>query len=127
MPKRSIDKKTIKGHMVFILIVLLGTITRVIMDTEGDRNVTIFAIILSLPVIFGVSLINQFIIDLVNSFNAKWTILNYCSPAIFLLLLILIVRVPIETFDIIALPILILAADLSMFAILYKSAETHSR
>jgi hypothetical protein len=121
------SSKTVKSHIVFVALIILGTYIKVSSETNGDGNVTVFAMVLSTGVIFAFSLFNHFVVDLLNSINEKWRILNYCIPAITVLLLLLVLRIPIELLDIVFFPSWILIANLSMYAIIDKSIETRIR
>lgn len=108
--------RTLGSHVVFAVILLLGTLIRVWSDTN-DGNTTVFAMVLATGVIFAVSLFNKFIIDLFNDLNNKWKIINYCVPAVICLFGLLVFRVPVEPIDLVIFPALILIADLVMYAI----------
>ena len=111
---------------MFVSILFFGAFIRI--ASEGDDgNIIIFAMILAIGVIYALSLVNVFVIDLFNDFNDRWTILNYCVPAVVVFLIIWGFRIPVESIDMIVLPVLILIADLCMYAMIEKPNGTHSR
>ncbi|HMG92510.1 MAG TPA: hypothetical protein VK589_20770 [Chryseolinea sp.] len=109
-----------------MLILLFGAFFRIASEEDGDGNVIMFAMILGVGVIYALSLVNVFVIDLFNDLNERWTILNYCVPAVVVFLMIWGFRIPIETIDLFLLPVLILIADLCMYAMVEEPKRTHS-
>lgn len=121
---RRIPQKTVASHLLFVSILSLGSLIRVAVDTDRDTEVTLFSIILGFTAVVVLSVVNQLTIDLLNEHNEKWPILNYCFPAIGVILMIFILQFQVEGFDVLFLATLILIADLITYSIIVKANAT---
>ena len=120
-------KSLFQGHLLFVVTLTVGTFFRIASEEDMDGNTIMFATILAIGLIIGLSFFNQFVVDLCNDLNSKWTVVNYLIPGILLGLILLVFRIPVEMHDILLLIILFSIANLLMYSIMKKSEGTHSR
>ena len=118
---RNIPQRTIAAHLLFIAVRSLGSLIRLAVDTAGDTEVTLFSTILGFTVIIVLSVVNQLTIDLLNEHNDRWPVLNYCFPAVGVILITFILQFPVEGFNVLFLATLILVADLISYSIIVKT------
>lgn len=121
---RSIPQKTVASHLLFVSILSLGSLIRVAVDTDAGTDITLFSIIFGFTSIVVLSVVNQLTIDLLNERNERWPVLNYCFPAMGVILMIFILQFPIEGSDVLFLATLILIADLIAYSIIVKINAT---
>jgi hypothetical protein len=110
-------KKSVQGHVMFVVILMAGAFFRIVSEDDIDGNTIMFAIILAIGVVIALSFFNQFVVDLCNDLNSKWTIINHLVPGTLLAIVILAFRIPIETFDVMLVVILFSIANLVMYSI----------
>ena len=118
-------KQTFQAHLLFVSILTLGAFFRIASE-DSDANTILFATILAIGVITALSFFNQFVLDLCNDLNAKWTVINYLIPGIVLGGIILAFRVPVSFADVLLVVILFSIANLLMYSII-KAPEGTGR
>jgi hypothetical protein len=117
-------KKAFQAHTLFVVILTVGAFFRIVSEEEIDRNTVIFSTIQASGVIIALSLFNRLAIDLCNDLNDKWTIINYFIPGILLALIVLVFKIPIESFDVMLSVILMAIANFVVYSI--EKGGTHS-
>lgn len=110
-------KQVFQAHLLFVSILMMGAFFRIAGEGDIDGNTFLFASILAIGVIMALSFFNQFVLDLCNDLNSKWTVINYLIPGILLGGMILVFRVPVPLVDVILVVILFSIANLLMYSI----------
>jgi len=104
--------KLFKAHVLFVLTLTVCAFFRIVSESDIDANTIMFATILAIGVIIALSFFNNFVLELCNGFNYKWRIVNYFIPGILIGLIVLVVKVPVETLDLLLLLVCMWIANL---------------
>jgi cation transport ATPase len=123
---RRMQHKLIVTHALFVTILSFGALLRVGLDSSNS-DVTVFGSIFVFLLIIAFSFLNQFVIQRLNEYNAKWPILNYCGPAAALMILVLILHIPVDGLNLFFFTTLILVANLILYSAVGKDVMTRTR
>jgi hypothetical protein len=110
-------KKLVKAHALFVLTLTVCAFFRIAMEADIDANTITFATILAIGVIIALSIFNSLVLEVCNGLNDRWRIVNYFIPGILIGLIALVLRVPVETFDVVLLLVCMWIANLLKYSI----------
>src|SRR5688572_2064210 len=101
----------LKGQGLFVVFLTIAFFVRASWD--NDKNTALFATVLAFGVILGLSYGNRILIEVAESFNEKYPLLNFCIPSFLPGVLLVIVRAPMDNDVVLFLTVTLVANVLS--------------